>query len=123
MSKQSRRESRRNRASREERLEAERQSGVPHGKPRGGRLSKRLPMNMGEVRQLLSTREDKPNYLRHPIGRKENRYWDKLWSYKGRGFTKPPYKGDSKRRKQRQEKQSRKWRLKRERNNKKKEVA
>lgn len=113
MSKQSRRESRRNRPSREERLDAREQAGVPHGKPEGGSVRHRLPMNMNEVRQLLSAK-GKHKYLRMPIGRKENRYWDKLWQFKGRPYNKTPFKGDSKRRKLRQKNQSKSWR---ERNN------
>jgi hypothetical protein len=119
MSKKSRRASRRNRPSREERLDAREQSGVPMGKPKGGNVRHRLPMNMNEVRQLLSAKGNH-KYLRHPIGSKENRYWDKLWQFKGRPYNKPPFKGDSKLRKLRQRRQSKSWRLKRERNNKKK---
>ena len=118
MSKQSRRESRRNRPNSEYMLQQREEAGVPMGKPKGGAVRHRLPMNMSEVRQLLSAK-GKHKYLRHPISRKENRYWDKLWQFKGRPYNKPKYKGDSKKRKMRQEKQSRKWRLKREQNNKK----
>jgi hypothetical protein len=119
MSKKSRRESRRNRPSRDERLDAAEQAGVPHGKPKGGQVRHRLPMNMNEVRQLLSAK-GKHKYLRHPIGSKENRYWDKLWQFKGRPYNKSPFKGDSKKRKLRARKQSKSWRAKREQNNKKK---
>ena len=122
MSKTSRRESRRSRDNNSTALQKRQDAGVPHGKPEGGNLRQRLPMNMAEVRQLLSKREE-AKHLRHPIGSKENRYWNKLWQYKGRPYNKTPYKGDSKKRKQRQEKQSKSWRLKRERNNKKKDAA
>jgi hypothetical protein len=118
MSKTSRRASRRNRAPREERLKG---SSLPHGKPKGGQVRQRLPMNMQEVRDLLSTVKPTP-HLRHPTSRSEYRYWDKLWQYKGRAMTKPEYKGDSKKRKQRQEKQSKSWRKKRESNNKRREA-
>lgn len=119
MSKTSRRAARRNRGNVEDRIADRVEEGVPHGKPEGGNVRHRLPMNMNEVRQLLSAK-GKHKYLRHPIGGKENRYWDKLWQFKGRPYNKTPYKGDSKKRKQRQERQSKSWRLKRERNNKKK---
>jgi hypothetical protein len=118
MGKLSRRESRVTRKPREIRLLELEEQGVPHGKPEGGAVRQRLPMNMKEVRMLLSSRGAK--HLRHPIGRRENRYWDKLWQYKGRPYNKPEFKGDSKRRKLRQLKQSKSWALKRERNNKKK---
>lgn len=103
--KVSRRPARANRDNRETRLQGLRDAGVPKGKPYGGNIKKRLPMNMREVRSLLSAKGDH-QYLRHPIGRKEFRYWDKLWQFKGRPYNKTPFKGESKARKQRQQKRS-----------------
>lgn len=104
--KESRRPGRRNRPPADERIAARHEAGVPKGKPYGGSLKKRLPMNMREVRSLLSAKGDH-QYLRHPIGRKENRYWNKLWQFKGRPYNKTPFKGDSKARKLVQKKHSR----------------
>ncbi len=117
--KVSRRPARANRPPRHQVLENLHDAGVPKGKPKGGRLAKRMPMNMAEVRELLSSKGEH-KYLRMPIGRRENRYWNMLWRFKGRPYNKTPYKGDSKDRKVRQENQSKSWTAKRKRNNEKK---
>lgn len=114
--KTSRRPARANRVSRETRYAERREAGVPKGKPKGGQQAKRLPMNMDEVKELL-THKSKHPYLRMPIGRSERRYWNKLWQMKGRPFNKTKFKGDSKKRKERQHKNSQKWGAKRRRNN------
>lgn len=76
----------------------------------------RLPRNDEEMKAHLSGRY--PHLFRNPVNRAERRWWDKYWKLRGRGFTKTPFKGDSEARKLRQQKQSKKWRAKRESNNK-----
>ncbi len=96
---------------RAKRLQELKEAGVPtRDELRSGPIA---PRNEREMQMHLSGRF--PNLFREPIYRAEKRAWDKFWKLRGRGFTKTPYKGDAdtKRRKQRQEKRSKSWTLKR----------
>ena len=52
----------------------------------------RMPRTQREMQLHLSGRHE--HIFRGPINRKERREWNKYWTLKGRGFTKPMKKGE-----------------------------
>lgn len=106
----------RRRIPREKKLKEKHDSGVPYKRDlKNGTQRLKLPSTKNEMMMYLSGRHN--DTFRGPENRRERKWWDNFWKMRGRGFTKTPYKGESKKRKVRQEQQSKRWTQKRLNNN------
>lgn len=65
-----------------------------------------VPRNMDQVRALLTGRDPR---FREPIGREEQRRYNKVWRRRGKGFTKPLFASSKTRKRKQRQKKLNKW--------------